>query len=99
VGDGGSILSTTDGGRTWKETRLGGGLSLRDVFFTDRTNGWLAGEGGILMKTWDGGANWVPERIPVSTDYMGLYFIGPELGWTVGDRGVILVQRTARQGG
>jgi photosystem II stability/assembly factor-like uncharacterized protein len=71
VGDRSILVSTTDGGRTWRsrkvamEADLSGGQSLAaadpifyDVKFVDRQNGWIVGEFGKIMHTTDGGETW-----------------------------------------
>jgi photosystem II stability/assembly factor-like uncharacterized protein len=68
----GSILRTDDGGATWtdfapEDERI---VDLRAVFFTDRSNGWIAGMGReelvegrhisytVVLSTSDGGLTW-----------------------------------------
>jgi photosystem II stability/assembly factor-like uncharacterized protein len=71
VGDRSILVSTTDGGQTWRsrkvpmEADLSGGQSLAaadpifyDVKFVDTQNGWIVGEFGKVMRTWDGGETW-----------------------------------------
>jgi photosystem II stability/assembly factor-like uncharacterized protein len=71
VGDRSILVSTTDGGKTWRsrkvpmEADLTGGQSLAamdpifyDVKFIDRQNGWIVGEFGKIMHTTDGGETW-----------------------------------------
>ena len=70
VGSNGTLLTTTDGGATWKKAVKPSEDNLRDVFFTDENNGWLlaerdvfkltsAGEArSVLLRTTDGGATW-----------------------------------------
>ncbi len=71
VGDRSMLVSTSDGGRTWKarkvpiEGDLSGGQSLAaadpifyDVKFVDEQNGWIVGEFGKILRTRDGGESW-----------------------------------------
>src|SRR5215813_5778465 len=70
AGGKGTVLSTEDGGKTWKITFTSFDDVVRDVFFIDEKNGWLVVEANqyrlktsedpraYLMKTSDGGKNW-----------------------------------------
>lgn len=70
AGSNGTLLTTTDGGATWKTAPKPSEDNLRDVFFIDEKNGWLlaerdifklksAGEArSVLLRTTDGGATW-----------------------------------------
>lgn len=70
TGGKGTVLSTEDGGKTWKVTFTSFDDVVRDVFFVDEQNGWLVCEANqyrlktnddpraYLMKTTDGGKNW-----------------------------------------
>jgi photosystem II stability/assembly factor-like uncharacterized protein len=56
----GAILSTADGGETWKSAgRQGRADSLASLFFLDDRRGWAAGHGDVL-QTDDAGAIWTP---------------------------------------
>ncbi len=71
VGDRSALSITTDGGKTWKATKVkmeldtSGGESLAaadpifyGVKFVDAQNGWIVGEFGKIMHTTDGGETW-----------------------------------------
>jgi len=71
VGDRSMLVSTSDGGQTWRarkvpmEGDLSGGQSLAaadpifyDVKFLDSKNGWIVGEFGKILRTQDGGETW-----------------------------------------
>lgn len=73
VGAAGTILATTDGGRTWKaQTACTAGKTclrsssdrltadLTGVAFWDRGHGVAVGAGGTIVSTEDGGRNWAP---------------------------------------
>jgi photosystem II stability/assembly factor-like uncharacterized protein len=71
TGSGGTLLTTADGGKTWKQESNFTKDNIRQVYFTSENDGWLLCERDIyslgssapsyLLKTSDGGANW--ERI------------------------------------
>jgi photosystem II stability/assembly factor-like uncharacterized protein len=71
VGDRSILVSTSDGGKTWRarkvpmEADLSGGQSLAaadpilyDIKFVDAQNGWIVGEFGKILRTRDGGETW-----------------------------------------
>ncbi len=68
AGSGGTLLTTVDGGQSWKKAKIPTEDNLREVYFKDEKNGWLLCERNIyslgtlapsyLLKTSDGGANW-----------------------------------------
>ena len=74
VGDHGTILSSTDGGRTWARVYSGISADLQRVYFTDEKNGWALGgiskpfhdkkdtrvfpSEGVVLQTKDGGKRW-----------------------------------------
>lgn len=91
VGTAGLVVRTTDGGRTWWFRTIGS-ATLRDVQFTDASNGVAVGGdtgsmsgNGSIWKTVDGGVTWAdakPEPTPsaplrsIKVDSGGLTVIG-----------------------
>jgi photosystem II stability/assembly factor-like uncharacterized protein len=81
AGGKGTVLSTDDGGKTWKVSYTSFDDVVRDVFFTDERNGWLVCEANpyrlktrddpraYLMKTTDGGNKWT--RVDVTREEPG----------------------------
>lgn len=67
VGNGGTILATTDGGALWSPQASGTMANLRDVAFRNALQGWAVGEGGTIRVTTDGGQNWAAEDSGVAT--------------------------------
>jgi len=57
VGEGGTILHTIDGGKTWQPQQSGIIRDLQRIFFIDKNYGWITGQ-GILLRTEDGGETW-----------------------------------------
>lgn len=64
VGDGGTILSTEDGGTNWKIRPSKVQATLFSVHFSEnRQRGWAVGVGGTILKTANGGGSWTPVKI------------------------------------
>ncbi len=78
VGSKGALLTTSDGGLTWKIESRPTEDSIQDVYFRNRQDGWLVCEANVyelttkeaprtyLMRTADGGKSW--EKIDVNGD-------------------------------
>jgi photosystem II stability/assembly factor-like uncharacterized protein len=75
VGYDGTVLGTTDGGKTWSLLQFDAawGRPYFDVLFFDADNGLLAGANGTLKKTADGGKTWDPVSSDVFADNPNLY--------------------------
>ncbi|UUY07311.1 YCF48-related protein [Pseudomonas sp. J452] len=59
VGLGGAIVSSDDGGKTWKPSAHIVEANLRSVRFQPNGElGWAVGDGGTVLRTTDGGAHW-----------------------------------------
>ncbi len=61
VGDGGTILNTTDTGETWQPgTIFFGGPNGNSTYFLNASIGYSVGDGGSSSVTYDAGASWAP---------------------------------------
>ena len=58
VGEGGTIIKTTNGGLTWVGKNTQTTQRLFKVDFATLTVGYAVGENGTIIKTIDGGENW-----------------------------------------
>jgi photosystem II stability/assembly factor-like uncharacterized protein len=72
VGEGGTILATTDGGAHWAKQSSGTAVALWHVAFGDATHGYAVGwtfddlgmpNGNIVLATADGGATWKEQSL------------------------------------
>jgi photosystem II stability/assembly factor-like uncharacterized protein len=71
VGDGGLVLRSGDGGRSWAVAHTGGAALRAVKFADDALHGFAAGDSGALLATGDGGATW--RALPAaSADLRGL---------------------------
>ncbi len=100
VGSAGTILNTTDGGKTWKKGKKFTEDNIRDVYFLDEQSGWLLCEKNIyssgaaslsyLMATSNGGNSWQRNDFPGSRERMVRLFFGKSgTGFAVGEGGAI----------
>lgn len=108
AGSNGTIVTTEDGGRSWKSWKRPSEDTIRDLFFADENNGWLVCERSIyklktideprsyLMKTTNGGESW--SRVNVigkDADLLLLRAVFTKQGhvWTFGEAGALFVSR------
>ncbi len=90
VGYYGTILHSTDRGRTWEIQRSGTQEALFRVVFLDDKSGWVSGSYGTILHTEDGGRNWRIQPAPTQEQLFGLDLVNERVGWAVGSRGVVL---------
>ena len=100
------IFTTSDGGRTWQESRIlseadfkNGTPEFISIRFSDKKRGLAIGSlinkrdeiiDSIVMRTTDGGASWQRVIIPTKSELFHLDFNGNSHGWIVGDKGLII---------
>jgi photosystem II stability/assembly factor-like uncharacterized protein len=77
----GTILATSDFGRTWVRVWRGA-AELRDVDFVSASVGWALGD-GILLATVDGGQHWHRLGQPRAGPLRRIHFASPTQGWGV----------------
>jgi len=108
AGGKGALLSTDDGGATWRAMPAPSEDSLRDVYFADEANGWLVCERGLhalgdeaeprsyLLRTADGGRTWSrvsPAAGGAEGRLVGLRFADAAHGWAYGELGALYATR------
>jgi photosystem II stability/assembly factor-like uncharacterized protein len=86
----GTILHSSDGGKTWEPQQSGTDYTLSSISFIDSKNGWAVGNGGMILNTKDGGKSWVKQKSPVDYYLMGVHFANGQKGWIVSERTSIL---------
>jgi photosystem II stability/assembly factor-like uncharacterized protein len=85
----GSILNTTDGGKTWK-AKASSDDYLIDLFFVNDKIGFCVGYIGKILKTTDGGQNWTAQSSGTTQDLRGVYFIDEDTGFIAAEHNEIL---------
>lgn len=80
VGNGGQIMKTEDGGKTWnmvsRQNDCGG------PFFVNSMSGWAYGDDDAICQTDNGGKSWVRQEPGINVQ--GLFFLDDLTGWVVG---------------
>jgi photosystem II stability/assembly factor-like uncharacterized protein len=94
AGNGGTILTTTNGGATWTPQTSGTTAALRGIHFRNVNEGLAVGTGGVILATINGGASWSSESSGVTTDLENVFF-SPNVAYAVGAGGKILKRTTA----
>lgn len=58
VGEGGTVLKTTNGGINWNKLTTGLTVNFHEVYFINPNNGWIVGDSGSICHTINGGSKW-----------------------------------------
>jgi photosystem II stability/assembly factor-like uncharacterized protein len=111
--DGGAVLTSSDGGKTWGYVNLG--LPAPVLACCDfrcvaafANHVWVAGRpGGVVLHSADLGKTWEVQKTDVAVPVNGIHFLDDKTGWLVCDLGCIygttdggktwLAQRTGGQ--
>jgi photosystem II stability/assembly factor-like uncharacterized protein len=92
VGEGGAIVSTTDGGKTWTANKTTGTTDwMYDVDFVNEQDGFIVGEFSTLLHTSDGGKTWKQGAIKKQKGFENLEFDAvacPKLGFAYAGGGM-----------
>lgn len=75
------LLTTTDGGLTWKT--INACPSLHGIAFVDDKRGWGIGLDDIFRTT-DGGETWTIQRYGDPLSLSSMFFLNEKEGWVVG---------------
>jgi photosystem II stability/assembly factor-like uncharacterized protein len=95
VGDSGTILRTTDGGKEWVLVQLADVPPIFSVYFKNDREGFAVGYHGYFLKTEDGGSSWNRQKIDTETSLYRIRILG-DYGVIVGDQAT---QFTSTDGG
>ncbi len=93
VGDGGTILKTTNSGTTWTPQNSKTSNRLNGIDATNLTgtmNMFAVGLSGTILKSTDNGTTWMPQASGVSTELMSVSFQDVLNGIAVGTARTIL---------
>jgi photosystem II stability/assembly factor-like uncharacterized protein len=87
VGDGGTVVITTNGGDTWDATTTGV-ADLTGVSLVTTDVAVAVGKSGTLVRTTDGGSTWT-HFVVASVDFYGIDFVDNNTGIVVGGGGTV----------
>jgi len=88
VGDGGIVVRTTDGGKTFDVTRIPGNDFFTAVRFADTRHGWILGWHNAY-RTEDGGETWRMQPNAGGVFMNGLSVLDAHTAWIAGHYGCI----------
>jgi photosystem II stability/assembly factor-like uncharacterized protein len=95
AGDGGAVLTSTDGGKSWGFVNLGlpqAALAACDfrAVAAFGSHVWVAGKpGGFVLHSANGGQNWEVQKTGLPVPINGMYFLTDQIGWMTGELGCI----------
>jgi photosystem II stability/assembly factor-like uncharacterized protein len=102
----GTVLRSSDRGRTWSYARTPTQRTLYAVSFADERHGWVVGAGGVLMRSTDAGASWRRQTVHITdefgdileldSDLFGVAALSPTEAFAVGDFGTLLRTRDGK---
>ncbi|MDZ4712559.1 MAG: YCF48-related protein [bacterium] len=73
VGNSGTILRTTNGGKNWIDNPIGLTKNLNAISFTPNKTGFIVGDSGCILKTTDIGNSWIAlnvDAMSITTIYV-----------------------------
>jgi photosystem II stability/assembly factor-like uncharacterized protein len=85
VGENGTLLHTSDGGKNWEDQKANTKASLFAINFTSSREGWAVGEQGTILSTLDGGKVWKEYKASVKHSLDNLFFLNETKGWIIGN--------------
>jgi len=90
VGEGNSIIRSTDGGGRWIVQEPGvNGTVFQGVAAVDLNTAWAVGHDGTVVRTTDGGSNWIEKPVSTWRDINGICAVDSMTAWIVCDGGRI----------
>ncbi len=89
VGDSGTVLRTTDGGKQWSVVNMRPSSALFSVCFMNDREGVAVGSHGFCLKSNDGGQSWERFKIGTENSLFSVSFY-KEYGVAVGDLATVV---------
>jgi len=86
----GTVLHTSDGGKSWEIQKSPVAVNLYDICFVDNDTGWIVGQRGTVLHTSNGGKTWTKQETNTDQRLFDAHFIDDKTGWAVGTMGTIL---------
>jgi len=92
IGDKGTIIHTSDGGKSWETQESGTKSDLNKIQLIGEKKAWIVGDRGTWLYTIDG-RNWRKREIDKDREswdnLTGLQFLDKYNGWVVGQGGLV----------
>lgn len=90
AGGSGSVLRTTDKGKTWINCSVPTSAQFYSVTAVSQLNFWVGGRGGAIFGTTDGGRSWSDYSVSINGDLNSIFFVNTNTGFAVSNYGDIL---------
>lgn len=90
VGRFGLIISTDDGGKSWKKQTTGVTTDLFALSFADDQHGFVVGSGGTILATADASRSWKKQSSGTKDQLLGVDAVSPTKVYAVGAFGTFL---------
>lgn len=90
-----SILTTFDGGKTWKENSFNVRAKFNSVVYIDKELAIAVGDKGLFAITNDGGRNWELKNLNCSENFNKIKFCTSDVGVIVGDNSTLFITSDA----
>jgi photosystem II stability/assembly factor-like uncharacterized protein len=93
AGDNGTVIKSTDGGKSWSDVSIPTSFPVRALSFLTANSGWaVTGDidnpdnSGSMWYTSDGGENWTHRPHNSTRARFGVSFVSDNFGWACGAR-------------
>lgn len=90
VGKNGTILHSTDQGRSWKLQASGTSQAILAVSFADDRVGFVVGSSGTILRTRDGGLSWEKQSSGIKDNLFGVWAFSKTEACAVGSFGTLV---------
>lgn len=99
VGNGGTLLKTTNGGESWEIIELSTKATLNDIHFVNESIIWISGSSNTLLKSTNGGSTW--STVSTGGYYSNIekiFFTDSQTGWLLSRNGISTILKTTNGG-
>lgn len=107
AGSNGTLLKTSDGGKSFQKQKNVTQDTIRQIYFTDEKNGWLLCERDLfdrgsnsssyLLKTTNGGATWEKVDFTGKTRIAKIFFSKNDFGLAIGEAGSLFAMQDEKE--
>jgi len=90
IGDAGSILRTTNGGKNWLFIESHTEYNLKKLSILNDNEIVVVGENGVILKSYDRGFHFQIINSPTNKNLFSVFFVDEYYGWACGEKGIII---------